>query len=95
MAPANREALFSPATSSLASRILPICCLAMKEHTDCVMAAIDVKDAFSQSSRLSRLESMGRKDRPSVWVECFLANVMGVCFGIVIWPNMFDKVPWK
>ena len=42
----DRESLFSPATSSLASRILPICFLAMKEHQDCIMASIDVKDAF-------------------------------------------------
>ena len=36
----------SPATSSLASRILPICFLAMREHQDCIMASIDAKDAF-------------------------------------------------
>ena len=42
----DRESLFSPATSSLASRILPICFLAMREHQDCIMASIDVKDAF-------------------------------------------------
>ena len=42
----ERESLFSPTTSSLASRILAICFLAMREHQDCIMASIDVKDAF-------------------------------------------------
>ena len=42
----DREALFSPAASSLACRILPVCFLAMREHQDCIMASIDVKDAF-------------------------------------------------
>ena len=60
----DREALFSPATSSLASRILPICFLAMREHTDCVMAAIDVKDAFLTVSKSLRPESVGRKGNP-------------------------------
>ena len=42
----DREALFSPATSNIASQILPIMYLALREHRDMVMAAIDVKDAF-------------------------------------------------
>ncbi|CAL1169726.1 unnamed protein product [Cladocopium goreaui] len=42
----DREALFSPATSNIASRILPICFLALREHQDTMMLAIDVKDAF-------------------------------------------------
>ena len=39
----DREALFSPATSNIASRILPICFLALREHQDTMMLAIDVK----------------------------------------------------
>ena len=41
----DREALFSPA-SSIATRILPICFLALREHQETLMLAIDVKDAF-------------------------------------------------
>ena len=42
----DREALFSPATSNVASRILPICFLSLREHSDAIMASLDVKDAF-------------------------------------------------
>ena len=41
-----REALFSPASSNIATRILPICFLALREHQETLMLAIDVKDAF-------------------------------------------------
>ena len=39
----DREALFSPASSNIATRILPI---ALREHQETLMLAIDVKDAF-------------------------------------------------
>ena len=42
----DREALFSPTTSNVASRILPICFLSLREHSDAIMASLDVKDAF-------------------------------------------------
>ena len=42
----DREALFSPASSNIATRILPICLLALREHQETLMLAIDVKDAF-------------------------------------------------
>ena len=43
----DRECLFSPATSNIASRVLPACCfLVLKEHKDVFMVSIDVKDAF-------------------------------------------------
>ena len=42
----DRESLFSPATSNIASRILPVCFLNLREHQDAVMVSIDVKDAF-------------------------------------------------
>eukprot|EP00435_Cladocopium_sp_Y103_P010280 s4269_g2.t1 len=42
----DRESLFSPASSNIASRILPICFLSLREHQDTVMASIDFKDAF-------------------------------------------------
>eukprot|EP00435_Cladocopium_sp_Y103_P033021 s4108_g8.t1 len=42
----DRESLFSPATSNIASRILPVCFLSLREHQDAVMVSINVKDAF-------------------------------------------------
>eukprot|EP00435_Cladocopium_sp_Y103_P049708 s2334_g15.t1 len=42
----DRESLFSPPTSNIASKILPICFLSLREHQDAVMVSIDVKDAF-------------------------------------------------
>ena len=57
----DREALVSPATSSLASRILPVCFLAMREHTDCVTAAIDVKDAFLMVEQVVETRVKGSK----------------------------------
>ena len=42
----DREALFSPASSNIATRILPLCFLALREHQGTLMLAIDVKDAF-------------------------------------------------
>ena len=42
----GHEALFSPASSNIATRILPICFLGWREHQETLMLAIDVKDAF-------------------------------------------------
>ena len=61
----DREALFSPATSNIASRILPVCFLALREHQDTMMVAIDVKDAFltvkqEQPTRVRCTDASGR-----------------------------------
>ena len=61
----GREALVSPATSNIASRILPICFLAPREHQDMMMLAIDVKDAFltvkqEQPTRVRCTDASGR-----------------------------------
>ena len=61
----DREALFSPATSNIASRILPVCFLALREHQDTMMVAIDVKDAFltvkqEQPTRARCTDASGR-----------------------------------
>eukprot|EP00435_Cladocopium_sp_Y103_P026354 s3208_g6.t1 len=42
----DRDALFSPARSSIVARVLPSLCLGPRENEDAVMASIDVKDAF-------------------------------------------------
>ena len=61
----DRDALFSPATSNIASRILPLCFLALREHQDTMMLAIDVKDAFltvkrEQPTRVRCTDASGR-----------------------------------
>eukprot|EP00435_Cladocopium_sp_Y103_P056888 s567_g19.t1 len=43
---AERNDLFSPASSSIVARLLPAMYLEMKQNADCVMVSIDVKDAF-------------------------------------------------
>ena len=42
----DREAVFSPASSNIATRVLPVCYLAWREHMETLMLALDVKDAF-------------------------------------------------
>ena len=42
----DRDALFSPASSSIVARLLPAMCLDLKDREDAIMASIDVKDAF-------------------------------------------------
>ena len=42
----ERDSLFSPASSSIVARLLPVMYLDMKQHAESVMASIDVKDAF-------------------------------------------------
>eukprot|EP00435_Cladocopium_sp_Y103_P075626 s23_g61.t1 len=42
----DRDALFSPASSSIVARLLPAMFLDMQSREDAVMASIDVKDAF-------------------------------------------------
>eukprot|EP00435_Cladocopium_sp_Y103_P057236 s758_g19.t1 len=42
----DRDALFSPASSSIVARVLPLMFLDLTEHKEAVLAAIDVKDAF-------------------------------------------------
>eukprot|EP00435_Cladocopium_sp_Y103_P034860 s2776_g9.t1 len=42
----NRDALYSPATPSIASKELPTMFLMLKESSDAIMVSVDVKDAF-------------------------------------------------
>eukprot|EP00435_Cladocopium_sp_Y103_P038920 s137_g10.t1 len=42
----DRDALFSPASSSIVARLLPAMFLDLRDREDAVMASIDVKDAF-------------------------------------------------
>ena len=60
----DREALFSSASSNIATRIRPICFLALREHQETLMLAIDVKDAFltveqEQPTRVKRTAADG------------------------------------
>ena len=42
----ERDSLFSPASNAIVARLLPTMFLEMREDSDCVMASIDVRDAF-------------------------------------------------
>ena len=42
----DRDALFSPASSSIVARLLPAMFLDLRSREDAIMASIDVKDAF-------------------------------------------------
>eukprot|EP00435_Cladocopium_sp_Y103_P051733 s1374_g16.t1 len=42
----ERESLFSPASGSIISRVLPTMFLQMREHSNSVLACLDVRDAF-------------------------------------------------
>ena len=76
----DREALFSPVTSNIASRILRICFFALREHQDTMMLAIDVKDAF--------FDSQGGTAN-----ACTLHRMPLGC-GIEIWWNLLVKA-WQ
>ena len=42
----ERESLFSPASGSIISRVLPTLFLQMREHSNSVLVSLDVRDAF-------------------------------------------------
>ena len=50
----ERNSLFSPASSSIAARVLPAMFLDMKDHRSSVMLSIDVKDAFLLDSQAAK-----------------------------------------
>ena len=67
----ERSDLFSPASSSIVARLLPTMYLEMREHCSCVMASIDIKDAF-----LTVVQEV-----PTV-VHCQLADGSQTSFGL-------------
>ena len=67
----ERDSLFSPASSSIVARLLPVMYLDMKQHTEAVMASIDVKDAF-----------LTVKQKTPAVVTCKLADGREVQYGL-------------
>ena len=97
----DREALFSPATSNIASRILPICFLALREHQDTMMLAIDVKDAFltvkqEQPTRVRCTDASGKSVSYSLG-RVLPDSVMAAFCGIEISSSLLVKAPlgWR
>ena len=67
----ERDSLFSPASSSIVARLLPVMYLDMKGHAESVMASIDVKDAF-----------LTVKQKTPTVVPCKLADGREVQYGL-------------
>jgi len=67
----ERDSLFSPASSSIAARVLPAMCLDMKQHSNSIMLSIDVKDAFLTV----------KQQRPTI-VNCQLADGSTLSYGL-------------
>ena len=67
----ERDSLFSPASSSIAARVLPAMYLDMKQHSNSIMLSIDVKDAFLTV----------RQQRPTI-VNCQLADGQTLSYGL-------------
>ena len=60
----ERDSSFSPASGSIAARVLPAMFLDMKDHSSSVMLSMDVKDAFLLDSQAAKTH------------HCQLANVL-------------------
>ena len=67
----ERDSLFSPASSSIAARVLPAMYLDMKQHSNSIMLSIDVKDAFLTV----------KQQRPTI-VNCQLADGQTLSYGL-------------
>ena len=67
----ERDSLFSPASSSIAARVLPAMYLDMKQHSNSIMLSIDVKDAFLTV----------KQQRPTI-VNCQLADGRTLSYGL-------------
>ena len=67
----ERDSLFSPASSSIAARVLPAMYLDMKQHSNSIMLSIDVKDAFLTV----------KQQRPTI-VTCQLADGQTLSYGL-------------
>ena len=79
----ERDSLFSPASSSIVARLLPVMYLDMKEHAQSVMASIDVKDAF-----------LTVKQKTPTVVTCKLADGREVQYGLGrVLPGQRDGSP--
>ena len=67
----ERDSLFSPASSSIVARLVPVMYLDMQEHADAVMVGIDIKNAF-----------VTVQQRTPTVVTCRLADGHEVTYGL-------------
>ena len=85
----DREALFSPASSNIATRVLPVCYLAWREHMETLMLALDVKDAFLIVEQEQPTEFIAPTQQGSAShmapAGCYLASATGAYYGISLW----------
>ena len=83
----ERESLFSPASGSIISRVLPTVFLERREKENMVMASLDVRDAFltvkQERDTLVHTTDASGTTRIFLWGRCCLDNVMEACCGIV------------
>lgn len=84
----ERESLFSPASSSIVSRLLPAMFLQLREHSNAIMMSLDIKDAFLQSSSRTPLLFIVRmpvvRNTISAWVVSCQGSVTEAYYGIAI-----------
>ena len=82
----DRDALFSPASSSIVARLLPAMYLDLKDREDAIMASIEMsKMPFSHFLKKRRQRSdanlqMARQGT-SVWARFYQGREMAVCCG--------------
>jgi hypothetical protein len=83
----ERENLFSPASGSIISRVLPTVVLERRDKENMVMASLDVRDAFltakQERDTLVHTTDASGTTRSFLWGRCCLDNVMEACCGIV------------
>ena len=91
----GHEALFSPASSNIATRILPICFLGWREHQETLMLAIDVKDAFltveqEQPTRVKCKLQMGPPSHTALAEFCQVKRD-----GSLLWHKDVVRLSWE
>ena len=96
----ERERLFSPASGSIISRVLPTVFLERREKENMVMASLDVRDAFltvKQGRTPWSIQQMQVEQLAVfLWGRCCLDNVMEACCGIVQSPASSNQsLTWK
>jgi len=96
----ERESLFSPASGSIISRVLPTVFLERREKENMVMASLDVRDAFltvKQGRTPWSIQQMQVEQLAVfLWGRCCLDNAMEACCGIVqspVSPN--QSLAWR
>ena len=96
----ERESLFSPASGSIISRVLPTVFLERREKENLVMASLDVRDAFltvkQERTPWSIQQMQVEQLAVFLWGRCCLDNAMEACCGIVQSPvSSNQSLAWR